>query len=369
MVAPFSVLIRPRPTVNIQPSPYGIVMLIPVETGVTATADALTEINDSNVAAQLGAASNKGHLWYDHIESKANVHIAVIPFDDTDAEGNAPTALDALQSATERAKLSFSPDILLIPDYPGRLLTSASAILTEAEIVCADPSILCRAITDAYNPVGTATGVQADVITWAGLNTGPHLLAMGNDAPVAGTTEFGSVIAAAHICHYASIHGVGSHPFNLSSPVTGTGTPEPVRVFDISDGSAEAEALADEFVSSLIIYDGHEFIWNGHLKTTDTGDPRRFFGNAVISDRMVKRARRVLAPYYGRRATSSILAAMADRVRLVLEPEFVIPGLVGSVTVHEPYLSGSTAVVEFEVGFHGFIEAIRLIADIFVQSA
>ena len=164
------------------------------------------------------------------------------------------------------------------------------------------------------------------------------------------------------------MHGVGSHPFNLSAPVSGIGTPAPVRAFDINDGSAEAEALADAFVTSIVVYDGFEYLWNGKIKTVQGGDPRSYFGNAVISDRMVKRARRLLAPYYGSRATTGVFAAMADTVRLSLVPEFVTPGLVASITIFEPYLSGTTAVVEFEVGFHGFIEAIRLVADIFVQA-
>ena len=366
--APFGVTIRPRPTVAIGTSPYGVIMLVPAEAGMAAANNEITEITDANLAAQLGAAANFGRRWYEYLESKANIHIAAIPFDDTDPEVNGPVAVAALESSVERAKLSFSPDILLIPQYPA-LVLAASAILTEAETACQNPSVLCRAITDGYNPAGVGTGVQADVITWARANTGPNVLAIGNDAPVAGANEFGSVIVAAHICQDAATNGVGSHPFNLSTPVSGVGTPDPLRVFDLNDGSAEAEALADEYVSSIIVYDGQEYVWNGKLKTAVTGDPREYFGNAVISDRMVKRARSLLAPYYGQRASTGVLADMADHVQLGLTPEFVTPGLVGSVTVLDPYLSGNSAIVEFEVGFHGFIEAIRLTADIYIQAA
>lgn len=365
--APFSVVIRPRPTVTIGPSPYGIVMLIPREAGVTAPANEITEITETNAAAQLGAVTLLGRRWYEHIESKANVHVAVIPFDATNPETNGPIALAALESATERAKMSFKPDLLLIPDYPARAQT-ASAILTKAEIVCRNPSVLTRAITDAYNPVGNNHGTQAEVLVWAGNNTGPDVLAIGNDAPVSGVTEFGSVLVCGHICQDAAVHGVGSHPFNLSTPITGIGTPQPVRVFDINDGTAEAEALADGYVTSIVVYDGQEYLWNGKLKVAETGDPREYFGNAIISDRMVKKARGVLAPYYGQRATTGVLAAMADKVREALVPEFLTPGLVGSITVLDPYLSGTTAIVEFEVGFHGFIEAIKLTADIFIRT-
>ena len=367
VTAPFSVTIRPRPAAAVRSSPYGIIMLIPRETGVVPAVNIITEITDANVVAQLGAATNLGRRWYDHIESKSNVHIAVISFDESDPEVNGPLALDALEDSDQRANMSFSPDILLLPTYPG-LVTGASAIIAQAETVCANPSVLCRAITDAYNPAGTGTGTQAEVTTWAAGNAGPHVLSIANDAPAPTVEEFGSVIIAAHLCQDAAEHGVGTHPFSLSHPITGIGTPNPVRVFDIDDGSAEAEALAAEFVTSIIIYDGREYAWNGQLKTDAEGDPREHWGNAVISDRMVKLARRLLAPYYGVQASTGVFGDMADHVRLGLTPVFVENGLVGSLNVLDPTLSGSTVTVEFEVGFHGYIEAIRLFADIFMQA-
>ena len=130
--APFSVTIRPRPSAVIPVSPYGVVMLIPAESGMSAVVNEITQIIDSTVDTQLGAITNLGRRWYEHLESKSNINMAVIPFDATDPENEGPMALAALQNPTERNKLSFSPDILLLPQSPG-LITTSSAILTRAE--------------------------------------------------------------------------------------------------------------------------------------------------------------------------------------------------------------------------------------------
>ena len=362
MVSPLTVDITARHSNVLQSSPYSLLMLIPRDTGVVAPANVITDIPTDVVAtAQLGATT-VARRWYNYLESQANVHVGVIPYVPAvalvDAETNAVAALDAVTAAAELAKISGPPDIILAPDLPGRA-TAASTVVARLETLCVDQRIEAIAVVDAYHLLGS---LQTDVLTWATNNLGADIFAMTNNAAVGGVTEWGSVIAAGHLAKYAASQGVGSHPFSLRHPVTGVGTLAPVREFSLSDGSAAAEALADAFLSSLILHDGSDYIWGGKLNVAVPGDPRVYLGNAVIAKRMIKRGREALAHFLGVRATGLRLEEMTLVVQTVLDDEF--GALVAGISVPTATLVGTQAVVRPDVGFYGFIESIRLAIEI-----
>ena len=363
--APFTTTINPRHTTIIETSPYSIVMLVPKEADVPAVVNQIVDIPDEATAlAQLGPTTTMARMWHDYLESVANIHLGALPFTPhaTPATNdlNAATALDALLDAVELAKLSSLPDFVLVPNYTGRA-TAASAIVTKLETVCADPRVGALGICDAYHLLSSPL---ADVRTWGGNNLGPDILAITNTAPHAGVAQWGSLLAAGHLCRYGAIRGIGSHPFNLSDHVVGVGTPTPVRVFSLDDSTAPAEVLADEDMTSVIVYDGAEYLWGGRLKTAVASDPRSYVGNAILAKRIVKRGRHLLAPFLGRRATSFLFDDMALTLQVTLDAEF--GALTDSIVVDTPYLAGSLANVPIEVGFHNFIERIRLIADVYL---
>ena len=119
-------------------------------------------------------------------------------------------------------------------------------------------------------------------------------------------------------------------------------------------------------MTSIIVYDGSEYLWGGRLKASQASDPRVYFGNAVLANRIVKRARRLLTPFYGRRATSFLLDDMALTLGLSLTAEF--GDLTESIVVETPTLSGSRATIPMVVAFHDFIQSIRLTADVYLSS-
>lgn len=367
MVSPLTVDITARQTNVLQSSPYSYLILVPRDGGVVAPANVVTDIPSDVVAtAQLGALST-ARRWYNYLEAQANVHVGVIPYVPAvalvDAETNAVAALDVVTNAAELAKIDGPPDIILAPDLPGRG-TAASTVVARLETLCVDQRIEAVAIVDAYHLVAGA--VQADVLIWGTNNLGADIFAMTNNAAVGGVDEWGSVIAAGHLAKYAASEGVGSHPFSLRHPVTGIGTLSPVREFSLSDGSASAEALANGFLSSLILHDGSDYIWGGNLNAAVTGDPRHYLGNAVIAKRMVKRGRQALASFLKVRASGLRLEEMALVVQTVLDDEF--GALVVGISVSTAVLIGTQAVVYPDIAFYGFIESIRLAVGIEIAS-
>ena len=364
--APFDATISVRQTAVVERSPYSVVLVLPKEAAVPAPAAALTVIGDATAAeAQLGDTTKTGRQWYDYLEAQANIDIAALPFtpdsDDAQQATNINAALQALLSAGELAKLRSGVDLVVVPDDPGKA-TAASSIVTQLETVCADKRVLANGITDGYH----GSAAHADALSWAQANRAADVLAISNRAPVSGVSQWGSIIAAGHICRYSATRGVGSHPFNLSDQIIGVGTPAPERAFSLDDGSASAEALADAFLSSIITYDGAEYLWGGTLGVADDSDPRINFGNAVLAHRIVKRAKRIAAPFFGRRATSFTLADVGLAVRLGLQAEF--GALTSSIIVGTPTIAGTTVTVPMIVGFHNFIKRIQLAAEVYLSS-
>ena len=367
MVSPLGVQVNPRQTTVTQESPFSVVILLPKEAGVAAPANTVTNISSDAIAAsQLGGNTKYGRQWYNLIESGANVHIAALPFtpgaDQAAHETNAVTALDALTDSDELAKITgANVDIILAPDYTGRE-SDASPIVTKLEQLCADTALGAIAIGDAY----LSTSDQTYVMAYLTNNAGPNYLPITNGLPVGGGASVrGAAASAYHICHYAAQRGIGVHPFTLTDPVIGGGTPAPQRVLNLNDGSSAAEIIKQAYGTSFIVHDGSEYLWGGKLKPAQAGDPREDFANAMVCHRMVKRGRDRLAFTLGRRATEFLLADAALAVELALAAEF--SDFIQSIAVGAPTLTGSRLEVPVSVGFPEFVESASLVVDIFVS--
>ena len=359
VTAPITVTVSPRQTAAVLASPLSVVMLVSHEANVVPPVNAIAVVDDSDPTGSLGPTTTKARQVYDRIEAKSNVHVAVIPFDATNPAVNGPAALDALLNADERAKLyAVSPygvDVVLAYDYTGRA-SGASAILSKLETVCADPKVDAMFIVDGYLAGSPLTSTQAQALNWGTQNGNRHDgIAVTNGGDVGGSFEYGSVEVCAHICQYSAQRGIGVHPFNLSDPLTGVGTPSPQRAFDIHDGSASAEVLDNAGLTSLITFDGVDYIWGGKTTYAAT-DPRHWWGNAMVVKRIRKRSSQLMAPYYGVRATDAALAQMRFSLEGSLAGEF--GPFVQQIEVGTPVLSGNRARIPGRARFDGFIEGV-----------
>lgn len=372
--APVTVSVTSRQTAAVLASPLSVLMLVAKEatkdqvTEVVPAVNTIATVDDSSPAAVLGV-NTKASKVYEEIEAKSNVHVAVIPFDDRNHQANGPVALNALLSSEQRDKLyqvsPYGVDVVLVYDYGSRL-EGANAIISRLETVCADPKVDAMWIADSYLAGDPLTSTQAQALAWATANGNRQDgLAVTNGGDVGGNFEFGSVITAAHICQYAAQRGIGVQPFNLSDPLTGVGTPAPRRAFDAHDGSASAEVLDNAGLTSLITYDGIDYIFGGKTSYPDT-DARQWWGNAVVVKRIRKRGAQLLVPYYRVRATESKLAAM----RLVAEESLAAEfgGQIRGLTVGSAVLSGKRARLPGQVFFHGFVEGVDFNLTIAVES-
>ena len=394
--APISTRIETRPTVTLLESPLTIVLAVPRTDFVPAPnvlipvvnfpVNELTEITADNVA-HLGAVpaadsdinTPMARAAYDYIEAGANVHVFALPFEvaavDTAAQRatKVVTALNTtLNSATERAKLpAASVDVIVVP-RECTAGTAANAVVTALETLCAPDHLECVALVDAgditYNNdarPGAAEPSAADVKTWSGNNRHIHIYSLSNRGHVSHYNDmWGSVIAAAHHARYVSRNGIWAHPYNLRDPVLGVGTLTPQRVFDPGDASSSAIALErDDLVGSVVQYDGADYIWGGE-SYAGVEDPRQNIGNHVVANRMVKRARRIMARFLRVRARGSTI----ETLRLSIERPLVdlyVPNAVQDIQVRPPEFTSGGIKVRMPTAFYDFINSIELTAEVY----
>ena len=275
MSSTITTTILPREAVALAQSPLAYVYLIPGETGVSAPVNNLLRIaSEAVAAAQLGDTSKYGRRWYEYLESLSQVDMSVLPFtpggDLATIKTNAIAALDVMTDSEQLANIGNNVDVLVIPDYASRE-TGLSSILTKAELVSEHVNVDCLVITDSYF---ASSSTLANQSTWATANLHPNILGITNKATVNGAAEWGSAVTAAHLAKFAALEGIGSHPFSLSHPLTGVGATDPKRIYNLADGTAAADVLKDENLTSIIQHDGFDYMWGGKLKTVKAGDNR-----------------------------------------------------------------------------------------------
>ena len=393
--APVSVEARARRSHSLLESPLTIILVIPQidqvpEPDVALSAafpnSTLTEITSSNVGG-LGAvppanpntATPMARAAYDYIESGANVHVFALPFPVATADaaaaraGKVVSAINTtLAKSTERAKLpSARADVIVVPRECG-VGTVANAVVTQLETTCDQAHLGCVALVDAGDidsaPTarpGADSPSLADVQAWAPVNRNIAIYPFSNRGDVSHYDGmWGSVIAAGHAARYTSRRGLWAHPFNLRDPVLGVGPTEPVRVFDPNDGSSVAVALEREHhVGSIIQYEGPDYIWGARSYSAEP-DPRQYLGNHLVANRMLHRSRRTLARFLVDRTKGSTLESLRLSVEKPLQ-DLYVPGAVQEITALEPVIASGHISIELEVGFYGFIETIKLIAEVY----
>ena len=283
---------------------------------------------DANTKTAIARAA------YDFIESGSLVHLFALPFpvaqsDDAPTRaGKVVTAINtALNSAVERAKMPNSTaDIIIVPreTVAG---TAANPIYSALEVQCAPNKIGAVGLVDAgggaalsntARPLDTEP-TDANVALWGANNRNLHIYAVSNRADISHYDRmWGSVIAGAHHARYTSREGIGAHPWNLRDPVLGIGQTYPQRVFDESDGSSAAVKLdRDDKIASLINFQGIQYLWGGESYATEE-DPRQIIGNQIVANRMIKRAKRVMAPFLKARRRGTTLDTSAPEHRAAL---------------------------------------------------
>lgn len=381
MVSPITSSIRAQRQTAVSPSPLTMCLVVPkLELGAQASDDVtiplpdntLTEITSSN-ASELGTGT-RARAMYDYIESGASVRMFVLPYPVTRADtestrlGNTVTALGRLEVDSELAKLpNRTLDVIVVPDVTG-LGAGANSVIAELRRLCADGALGAVAMVDA-GPISGGRAVS-DVANWvAAGNSGPDILLVGNNADVSGHANmFGSVIVAGHWARYTSLNGVYAQPANLRDTVAGISNLVPLRGFDERDGSSDAVSLArsPSYVSSLITWNGSHYLWGGDMNHP-VGDPRVHLGNNILSKRMVKEARRAIAPNLRLQGSARRL----DRIRVEVEGVLssYLPRAIRGFAVANPVLTeGAQAVVsvDFEVQFYDFIDSIALNATVYV---
>lgn len=380
MTSPLSVTINARPATRTLAAPYTMVLVVPKtevdgSTVIPADINTLTEVTESTKGAVLG--SGDAVDMYDTIESGSAVRLFVLPFEVDSSDmtestrlGNVRTALQALETATERAKLPgpFGADIIVCPRETG-LGTGANAAVTELRALGLDTSLGAVSFVDAgtiphAEDLGTAPTV-AQVTAWQTANTDPNVMAVSNRGDVEGHAEmFGSVIAAGHYARYASAMGVQHQAANLIDVLVGADDFTPEREFVVEDGSSPAIALAAAGVSSLVTWNGRHYFWGGKTGAPAT-DPRTYTANAIIAHRIVKQGRQILAPFLGQRGTGRNIDSIQVALQNTLSAQYV-PAAVQGLDALDVDFTGNRATAEVSVQFYGFIEAIRLIADVYI---
>ena len=395
--APISARTIPRSTVTLLESPLTVILALPRTDFVAANfaistlpadfpANQLTEITSANAdlvgtvpGANAATLTPIGRAAYDYIEAGANVHVFALPFevaelDDADARAaKVVTALNTtLGSATERAKLpAASVDVIVVP-RECTAGTAANAVVLALETLCAPDHLECVALVDAggipYDNdarPGAAIPSAADVKTWSGNNRNIHIYPFSNRGHVSHYNDmWGSVIAAAHHARYVSRNGIWAHPYNLRDPVLGVGTLTPQRVFDPGDASSAAIAIQrDDWVGSVVQYDGADYIWGGESYAGQE-DPRQNIGNQIVANRMVKRAKRTMARFLKLRAHGSRI----ETLRLSIERPLVdlyVPNAVFDIQVRPPEFSSGGIKVRMPTAFYDFIDSIELTAEVY----
>ena len=368
-LAPITINTTPRHVAAIPVSPLVVLMLINRQAGVTPAVNTIAAVDDSDPAAVLGAAANLGRRWYELVEGQSNVHVFALPFDAADVDVNGPAALNALLAPVQRAKLyavsTYGVDVVHVGQYTGAAQT-ASPVIQRLETVCADARVKAAWIADGFVAANNAQTL-AQAQAWAAANgTRRSGIALANGAPVASSQEFGSAIALATIARYAGLQGIGAHPFNLSDVVTGIGAPAPEFVFDSADATAAAEVLDNtNEMTSIITHDGSHYLWGG--KTTwEASDPRNWWGNLIVQNRIEKRQRRIMEPFAAQRLSEALLDDIQSAVEDGLTGEF--GAFTERIGVGTARVAAQHVTVPVEISYFGFIESISVENSIFVQT-
>lgn len=381
MTTPLQTRIVPRPRVQRESSPLTMVLVTPkieiatANITIGAADNELSEVTDATVDALLGAGFARAA--YNYIESGSSVRLFVLPFavDTTDNDpaerlGRVVAALTAMEGEAQKSKLpNRTFDVLALPRESGLGTTAGNIAFTKVKETCT--AFRAQAIVDAgpIAPTGDLadTPSDADVATWIGANKDPNILSVTNRGDASNIAGMGgSVIAAGHWATYTSLYGIHAQPTNLRDVVQGVTNIDPVRGFDLLDGSAPAIVLANDpnYASSLITWNGQHYLWGG--KTSfPANDARQYFGNNLVANRMVKEAQRDIAPYIGLTSRTRTLESMQIHVQNDLEATYV-PGAVASVIARDPVISGNHVSLGLSVQFYDFIESVELVVDVYV---
>lgn len=395
MTSPISTSIRTRPTHDLTESPLTIIMVMPSQdfvTGYTGGAIAspfvvnnLTEITASNLA-MLGTPATDSTFMakaaYEYIESGSSVHVYALPFNAASGDDfptRAPkvvTAINALDTSVVKNVLPRAQaDMLLVPRETAFGPTDdVNSILSAIETVCQSSHMGLVALVDVGNATALANTANpaATAPTTADLTTTIknryrhlHIYAMSNRGATSNYPGmWGSVIAAGHQARYASIDGVGAYPWNLRDAISGVHSLAPERVFDPGDGSSEAVSLAaTDKLSSIIQWEGVDYLWGGESYSAQA-DPRQNIGNHIVANRMIKRSKRVMAPYLRLRGTGATLDSLQVSVELPLQHLYV-PRTVERVTARVPTITSGHVSIILDVKFYDFINSIALTVEVF----
>ena len=389
MVSPISSSVIARASTRRTASPLTMVLVVPKieimaaesdDITIAAPENQLTRITASNELSQLGS-EGFARAAYDEIELGAVVDVFVLPFEVDRATNTVAqrlprvvAALDAMETEAERSKLPHGTcDIILLPRETalGDHNAANPAFTKLASTRAAFEAIgICDAgpINDGAIVAGTPS--LADVQIWETNNVDNGIVAVTNRGNVAGYDGMmGSVIYAAHWAEVTSLpgedYGIGAQPSNLRDVVRGVHGIDPRRSFSETDGSSEAVVLrnAPNHLTSIITWNGQTYMWGGRTQWPEN-DARTYVSNELIANRIVKEARRDLAPYLQLRGTRRRLSGMQAHVENDLRATYQ-PGAVESITVVDPLIEGGHVRVRVLVGFYDFIETVELVAELF----
>ena len=115
----------------------------------------------------------------------------------------------------------------------------------------------------------------------------------------------------------------------------------------------------------MVDFQGQDYLWGGESFAT-VQDPRQIIANQIVANRMVKRAKRVMAPFLKGRARGSTL----DTLRLSIEQplqRIYVPSSVVDVEVRQPTISSGHITAILDVLFYEFVDSVALVAEVSYQ--
>lgn len=349
-------------------------------------ANTLTELTGRSDTELDGLVGNGfARKVFDLIEARTSVRVFALPFEvdttDTAVERMAKvvTAIGTLNSDAELMKLPHArvPSILL-PRETGVVVAAnadgvdenaaVAALETQYDInthigavsFCDAGPITVAARADAV--ADQATLDQAAVTAWQGLNSHPGILAVVNRADAGGYSNmWGSVLAYVHWANSTSVHGLHHQPTTFDDPVAGVSGINPLVTFN-PRSTGGAVALRHENLSSIITWEGQNFLYGGRT-AHDANDPRRVFAYDIIANDMVASAQRDLLLYLETDNTPTNRESLKLHVQNDLNANY-LNRPVTSITVLDPVRTGDHLEIEFLANFPGLIGSVRLTARI-----
>lgn len=344
-------------------------------------ANTLTELSGRSNTDLDGLIGNGfARKVYDFIEARTSVRVFILPFavdtTDTQAERLAKVveAINELNDDAEVAKLPHGRvPAILCPRETAITASSAAnpvvaALRTQYDInqhIGAVSFVDAGPVTEAARAdavADQATLTQADVVEWAGMNSGPGILPIVNRGDAGGYTNmWGSVIAYVHWANSASTNGLQHQPTTFDDPVAGVSGINPAVTFN-PRSTRGAVALRAENLSSIITWEGQHFLYGGRT-AHNANDPRRVLAYDIISNDMVASAQRDLLLYADTENTPANRESMRLHIQNDLDASY-LNRPVTSIVVLDPVRTGNTIAVDFLARFPGLIEAIRLTARI-----